>query len=109
MNLNIDEIATGMITAAKDVFDDKWPIVQKYAESEARLYAQRMESVTQMLADGIITQERAWQHVAMQNNAWETTLLAVEGMTLIMIEAALNAAIKVIRNAVNTAAKLALL
>lgn len=102
-------IATDIITAANGVLKKQWPIVQKYVESEAQVYAQRLASVAQMLADGIITEERAKKHLAMQQEACETVLLSVEGLTQLMIEAAFNAAIKEIRDAVNKAAKFALL
>ncbi|MCI5159060.1 MAG: hypothetical protein D3906_11630, partial [Candidatus Electrothrix sp. AUS1_2] len=87
----------------------RWPEVQNYVESEAQIYAQRLASVAKLYADGHITKERARKHLAMQKEAWETTLISVTGMSQLMLEAALNAAIKVIRGAVNTAIGFALL
>jgi Asp-tRNA(Asn)/Glu-tRNA(Gln) amidotransferase B subunit len=109
MNIDINVIATGILTAAKGVFDKQWPDVQKYVESEAQMYAQRLASVAKLYADGIISQKRAKEHVALQNTAWETTLISVKGLSQLMIEAALNAAIKVIQGAVNKAIGFALL
>jgi len=109
MSLNLDEIASDMISAAKGVVDEKWPATREYFESESKMYAQRLASIAKMYADGIISQKRAKVHVALQNEAWETTLLAVNGLSQLLIEEALNAAIKVIRKTVNTALGFALL
>ena len=109
MSLDINVLAKNILTAAKGVFDEKWPEVQNYAESEAQMYAQRLASVAKMYADGIISKERAKKHLAMQKEAWETTLIAVGGLSQLMIEAALNAAINVIRGAVNKTIGFALL
>jgi hypothetical protein len=83
--------------------------VQTYVESEAQIYAQRVASVAKLYADGIITKERAKKHLAMQKEAWETTLICVSGLSQLMIEAALNAAIKVIQGTVNKTIGFALL
>lgn len=109
MSLDINVLAKNILAAAKGVVDEQWPGVQKYFESEAQMYAQRLASVAEMYADGIISEERARKHLAMQKEAWETTLIAATGMSQLMIEASLNAAIKVIRGAVNTAIGFALL
>lgn len=103
MSLDVDVIAKDMISAAKGVVGQKWPATREYFESESKRYAQRLESVEKMYADGIISEIRAKEHIALQNEAWETTLLAVNGLSQILIEEALNAAIKVIRDAVNKA------
>lgn len=109
MSLDIDVIAKDMITAAKGVVDEKWPATREFFESESKMYAQRLASVAKMYADGIISEKRAKEHIALQNEAWETTLLAVNGLSQILIEQALNAAIKVIRDAVNKTIGFALL
>lgn len=109
MNLDVDIIAKDMIAAAKGVVDQRWPTTREYFESESKMYAQRLASVAKMYADGIISEKRAKEHIALQNEAWETTLLAVNGLSQILIEQALNAAIKVIRDAVNKTIGFALL
>lgn len=103
MSLDVDAIAKDMISAARGVVDQKWPATQAYFESESKMYAQRLASVAKMYADGIISEKRAKEHVALQNDAWETTLLAVNGLSQILVEQALNAAINVVRDAVNKA------
>lgn len=109
MSIDVDVIAKDMITAAKGIVDSNWPATREYFESESKMYAQRLASVAKMYANGIITEKRAKEHIALQNEAWETTLLAVNGLSQVLIEQALNAAIKVIRDAVNKAIGFALL
>ncbi|MGX9725879.1 MAG: hypothetical protein ACTFAK_00750 [Candidatus Electronema sp. VV] len=109
MNIDINVIATDILTAAKGVFDKQWPAVQKYVESEAQMYAQGLASVAKLYAAGIISEDRARKHLAMQKEAWETTLIAATGLSKLMIEAALNAAIKVTQGTVNKAIGFALL
>jgi Asp-tRNA(Asn)/Glu-tRNA(Gln) amidotransferase B subunit len=109
MSLDIDVISQQMITAAKGVVDQKWPATREYFESESKMYAHRLVSIAKMYAEGIISEKRAKEHIALQNEAWETTLLAVNGLSQILIEQALNAAIKVIRDAVNSSLGFALL
>lgn len=109
MSLDADVIAQNMIAAAKDVVDQKWPATRQYFESESKMYAQRLESVAKMYTDGIISEKRAKEHIVLQNEAWETTLLAVNGLSQVLIEEALNAALKVIRDAVNKAIGFSLL
>ncbi|HSW14639.1 MAG TPA: hypothetical protein VLI06_17475 [Solimonas sp.] len=109
MSLNVEEIASGMIGAAKGVVGERWPATQKYFESESRMFAERLASIAAMHAEGLISEGRARLHVEFQTEAWETTLLAVQGLNQLMIEEALNAAIKVIRDAVNTSVKFVLL
>lgn len=109
MSLDVDAIAGDMIAAAKVVVDDRWPATREYFESESRMYAQRLASVTRMYGEGLISASRAREHVAFQNEAWETTLLAVKGLSQLMVEQALNAALDVIRDTVNKAIGFALL
>lgn len=109
MSLDIEAIGKQMIEAAQGVVKEKWPATKSYFESESRAYAARLATIVQLKKDGLISEERAKQHVAFQTEAWETVLLAVEGLNQLIVEQALNAAIKVIRDTVNTTIGFALL
>jgi hypothetical protein len=103
MSLNIESIGKQMINAAKSVVGDKWPMTKNYFEAESKAYASRLSTIVELHVNGLISEERAKQHVAFQSNSWETVLLAVEGLNQLMVEEALNAAIKIIRDSVNEA------
>jgi hypothetical protein len=103
MSLDLESIAKKMIAAAKGVVDKKWPETREYFEAESRKYAQSLANVAKMYNEGTISENRAKEHIALQKEAWETTLLAVEGLNQILVEESLNAAINVIRDTVNKA------
>lgn len=109
MSLDPEALASQMIEAARGVVGGSWPKTRQYFEAESKMFAQRLASIAAMRAEGLISQARAKQHVEFQTEAWETALLAVKGLTQLMVEDALNAGIKVIRKAVNTAVGFALL
>ena len=109
MSIDVSEIAEKMLAAAKGVIGDKWPTTQKYFESEAKIFAERFASIEKLRAEGAISEERAKSHVEFQKEAWETVLLAVVGLNQLMVEQALNAALKAVREIVNKAVGFALL
>jgi hypothetical protein len=109
MSLDAEAIAKDMVAAAKSVVGDKWPTTRKYFESESKIFAERLAGIAKMRASKMISENRARQHLQFQTEAWETVLLAVNGLNQLMVEQALNAAIKVIQQAVNKAVGFALL
>ena len=59
--------------------------------------------IAKLKIEGKITKEEALLHIQIQKNSYRTVLLAVEGLGLIAVEGALNAAIGVISTTVNKA------
>lgn len=109
MSLDVEAVGKDMLAAAKGVIGDKWPTTKKYFQSETKIFAERLASIEKLRKSGLISEERAKLHLEFQKEAWETVLLAVEGLTQLLVEQALNAAIKVVREAVNKAVGFALL
>lgn len=109
MSLNVDDVAKTMIEAARSVVGKKWPTTQTYFESESKIFAERFASIAKLRAEGLISESRAKSHVKFQKEAWETVLLAVAGLNQIMVEQALNAALKAVNEMVNTAVGFALI
>ncbi len=109
MSLDVEAIAKDMLGAAKGVVGDKWPTTKKYFESETKIFAERLASIEKMRKSGLISEDRAKLHFDFQKEAWETVLLAVQGLTQLMVEQALNAALEVVRAVVNKAIGFALL
>lgn len=99
------EIANGM----KAAVGEKWPAVREYFEAEANVLAQRLATIAKLKVEGKISEQRAKDLVQFQKTSFETVLLAVEGLSQLMLEQALNAGLKAIRTAVNTAIGFALL
>jgi len=103
MSIDTNEVYTKMLDAAKSVFKDKWPQTKDYAESEAKIFAERFSTIARLRTEGKITERRAKLHVEFQKDAWETVLLAVDGLSQLLVEEALNAALDAVKGIVNKA------
>ena len=108
-SIDVDDLGAKMLEAARGVLTAKWTKARPYVESETKIFAERLASITRLRAAGSISEQRAKDLVAFQEEAFETVLLAVEGLTQLAIEEALNAALKAVRDTVNTAIGFALL
>lgn len=101
--LDVEDITKKMIEAAKNVLGEKWPNAQKFAESESMKFANNMAEIALWKETGQITQEQAAALARLHQRSMKMVLTALEGITLAMAEKAINAAIDVVRTAVNTA------
>ena len=102
-NINIEELAKQMLEAAKNVFDEKWPEVKKFAESESKKFISNMAEIALWKANNEITEDEAKSLANLHKRSMKMVFTALEGISLAMAEKAINAAIDMIRKAVNTA------
>jgi hypothetical protein len=109
MSLDINALVNSMLAAAEGVVKDKWPGTRQYFESETKMLAERLASIEKMRLSGTISESRARMHLEFQKESYETVLLAVEGLNQLIIEQSLNAALAIVKDAVNTALGFALL
>lgn len=103
MPLNVSAIAKDMLNAAKPILQNSWKEVKPYAEKESKAFAQNLAMIARLKLEGKITKEEALLHIQIQKNSYRTVLLAIQGLGLIAVENALNAAIGVISTTVNKA------
>lgn len=103
MAINIAAIAKDMLNAAKPVLQNYWKEVKPYVEKESKAFAQNLAMIAKLKLEGRITREEALLHIEIQKNSFRTVLLAIQGLGLIAVENALNAAIGVIATTVNKA------
>ena len=103
MALNIQDLLGPMLDAAKIVVGNKWPTIQTYAEAEMKKVGEKILDIEKMKLEGSTTDEKAKLLFEMQINASKTVLLTVQGMTKIMAEQAINAALGAIRDVANKA------
>jgi len=101
--IDVDSVAQQMITAAKAVLGEKWPEAKKFAESESRKFAQNMAEIALWKTTGEITEEQARVLSRLHQRSMKMVLTALEGISLAMAEKAINSAIDVVRNVVNSA------
>lgn len=108
-NINVPEVLSQMLTAAEGVFDQKWPQVKDFAETEFEKLAKTLEQIGKLTATGQITEGEAGVLLEMQKNTGRTVMLALEGMGLLLVEQAINAALDVVKDTVNNAIGFALI
>jgi hypothetical protein len=109
MSLDVGELASNMLEAFKGELSDHWPSVKDYADTEAKKLAENFAMIERLRLTGQITEEQAKLHHEIQRNASRSVLLTVEGLGLLAVEQAINAAMGVLRDAVNDALDFALL
>jgi hypothetical protein len=109
MALDIGQIGKDMFAAAFAVLKDKAPQIKNVAQTEFSKIAQTIGLIGQELAEGRISEDEAKILLDMQKSATRSVLLMAEGLSLLVAEQALNAALGVVRVAVNGALGFALL
>ena len=103
MSIKITDITGPMLAAAKPIFDKFWNDIKPYAEKEAKGFAQNLIMIQKLKLEGKITQDEAAIHIRIQKNSYLTVLTAIAGISAIMAENALNAAIGAVKEVVNKA------
>ena len=103
MPTDVGQIIGQMGAKAAQVFSSKWPDVRQYAEKEFADFANSVAMIDEMYSKGEITEERAQAHMRMQINSMIPVFIAIEGISLLMAEEAINAALSVVSGVINTA------
>jgi hypothetical protein len=101
--INIDQLLASMVTAAAGALQERWPIARDYAETEFRKLLIQAEHIKNLKSENRINEDEAKLLMDLQRNAMRSILLALEGLGILAVEAAINAALGVIRDAVNNA------
>jgi hypothetical protein len=107
--LDVDILLKDMLGAAAEPLNKEYPSAKDYAESEFKKIAESIVLIERQVALGKMTPEQARLHLEIQKNASRTVLLTMEGLSILTVEAAINAALGVIKDVVNTAVGFALL
>lgn len=102
MAIDATKLAQDMLSAAKGVLTEKWPEIEDYAEMECKSFAENIAMIERMKLSGKITEEKARLHLEIQKNSARMVLLTVEGLGILAVEQAINAALGVIRDTVNS-------
>lgn len=99
----IDWTALGkqMLSAARKALGKKWSKAKDYAQVEVKKLADTLALIEQLYAARKINKEEARLHLQLQKNAARTVLLTLEGLGMLAAEAAINAALEVVKAPVN--------
>ncbi|ALQ50441.1 hypothetical protein [Nitrosomonas ureae] len=103
MSLDAAQLGKDILSAIKGVLAEKWPDVKDYGEAEAKKLAQTLVMIEALRISGKINEEQAALHLEIQKNATRTVFLTLEGLGILTAEAAINAALNVVKDTVNTA------
>jgi hypothetical protein len=107
--LDINGLVNDMVSAAKTSLGTSWPAMDSLAVSSFKTLAQTFINIQTMQAQGTITPEKAGLLFDMQKNAIQTVLLTEEGLGLLAVQNAINAALNTVSAVVDKAIGIALL
>lgn len=102
-SIDVNVLVQDMLGAAKDVFKDRWPEVRSFAKIESKSFLSNMAEIERLKAKGKITKAQAKILTRMHKRSMEAVLSALEGISLALAEQAVNAALGVVRTAINKA------
>jgi hypothetical protein len=108
-SLNLEALTSSMVDAAGGVLKDHWKKARPYAEEELRKIAEAVGFIQDEVLAGRMSVNKARMHLEMQKDTATTVLLTVQGLNLIAVEQAINAALDVIKDTVNGALRFPLL
>ena len=109
MALSASQLGKDILGAFKGVLSQKWPDLKEYGEAESKKLAQTLVMIESLHVSGKITDEQAELHLQIQKNATRMVLLTLEGLGILAVEAAINSALDVVKQTVNTAVGFALI
>ncbi len=114
MAISADEIFKKISDAAQGAFKDGWDAVKDYAPAEFRKMAVQLESIAENVAKYELDSNEGYSPATgkilfrMQRTACEGVLVAVTQLTLIAVQKALNAIVKVLKDTFGAALAAAL-
>ena len=103
-DLKLGALKSSMIEGVKGVVKDGWPQVKVFATTGLKLLAQPMIEIQALAVAGKITKAEARSLMRQHKNSTTAVLAGIQGMSLLLAEQAVNAALKAVRDAVNSAA-----
>ena len=97
----MEQAAAGSLVAGGQAAAD-------YASHEFQQFAEDVDHIQDMLQAGTITQQDAQYYVNLQKSSMQAVLLTVQGLGMIAVQNAINAALAVLTTALGAALKVAL-
>lgn len=108
MSLDSAVLAEQMLGAGAAAFGEHWNTAKGFAEGEFRTLAMRLETIGEQVANGL-DHELARILVEAQKRTAIQIIAGATMLTILAVEAAINAVLAVIRDTVNTTLGFALL
>ena len=102
-NLNTNKVVTDMVQASSEALLTGGTQAVQYATHEYAQFIADIEHVQKMAEEGTITNEVAQALVDQHKLSMQAVLLTVEGLGVVMVQNAINAALNVLKGALTTA------
>ena len=98
---DVKNIVEKMNDAIKVALGDKWDEAKDFAQSESKKFAENIAEIALWKETGKITEEQGKVLLRMHQRSIKMVLTALEGISLVLAERAINAAIDAIADIVN--------
>ncbi|OGU15939.1 MAG: hypothetical protein A2076_04645 [Geobacteraceae bacterium GWC2_53_11] len=102
MSMDIGKIGTDMGAAFLKSLKDKAPDIEAYAKSEGVKMAQCLATIESLIVAGTISEDEAKLQLDIQKQAVRAILLTIKGLGVLAVEEAINAALGVVKDVVNS-------
>ena len=103
MSFTVAEIAGPMLAAAEQSLAKDWGKARDYAKPEMKKLATSLADIAKLVAREKVNRRQAKALLRIHRNTTQTVLLTIEGLGVIAVEDAVNAALGAARDVVNTA------
>jgi hypothetical protein len=107
-DLSVSDLMNDMLGAVKASLGKDFSKAKDFAKPEFQRLARSLVDIAKLVAEKKVNQQQARSLLAIHRNTTQTVLLTIEGLGVIAVENALNAAFDVIRTTVNRVVKFAL-
>lgn len=101
--IDFKKLTQAMLNAAKGPLSTHWKEAKPYAEKEVKSFAENIRLIAHLKADGKINEQQAKLYIDIQKSAMRVVLLTIEGLGILAVETAINAAIEAVKSTANTA------
>jgi nucleoside-triphosphatase THEP1 len=106
--IDVGKLAEEMAAAAAKVLGVKWPSVRDYGVGEFQKIGITILDIKKGVEAGTMTQSEAQLLLDMQKDAIGDVILTIEGLSELAAEEAINAALDVLKGALNAVLKVPL-
>jgi hypothetical protein len=108
-DLSVSDLVTDMLGAAKTSLGKDFSKAKDFAKPEFQRLARSLVDIVKLVAEKKVNQQQAKSLLEIHRNTTKVVLLTIQGLGIIAVENAINAALDVVRTTVNKAAKFALI
>ncbi len=98
---HINDITAKISEAVKVALGDKWEEAKVFAESESRKFAANIAEIALWAETETISEEQGRVLLRMHQRSMQMVITAIEGISLVLAERAINAAIDAVAEMVN--------